>query len=68
MRMIREVKPLYLGCMLEFHYSEHFQCYEFLLADVVNLEILPEQLEALERLEKSRSMSGCRFFREEEIE
>ena len=41
--------------MTELHFGDHFQCYELLLADVVELVPTPEQEADLERLVKQQS-------------
>lgn len=41
--------------MTELHFGDHFQCYELLLADVVELVPTPEQEADLERLIKQQS-------------
>ena len=41
--------------MTELHFGDHFQCYELLLADVVELVPTPEQEDDLERLVKQQS-------------
>lgn len=41
--------------MTELHFGDHFQCYELLLADVVELIPTPEQEADLERLVKQQS-------------
>ena len=43
------------GHMTELHFGDHFQCYELLLADVVELVPTPEQEADLERLVKQQS-------------
>lgn len=52
--------------MSEICFGEHFQCYELLLADVVELLPTPEQEIDLERLMKQKSDLYC-FATEEEI-
>ena len=52
--------------MTELHFGDHFQCYELLLADVVELVPTPEQEADLERLVKQQS-DTYRFATADEI-
>lgn len=51
----------------ELHFSEHFQCYELLMADIVELQLTAAQEEKFRKLMENRSTQYC-FATSDEIE
>ena len=51
----------------EIHFSEHFQCYELLMADIVELHLTAAQEEKFRELMETRSTEYC-FAMSDEIE
>lgn len=51
----------------DLHFSEHFQCYELLMADIVELHLTAAQEEKFRELMKARSTEYC-FVTSDEIE